>query len=188
MGDESNQPGMALERFRGYLHVLARSQLDARLQQKLDPSDIVQQTLLKAHEAAGQFRGRQPAEMAGWLRQILARTLADLIRDLNRAKRDITLERSLEAAVDESSARLEHWLATDDSSPSHQAIRNEQLARLADALNTLPEAQRQALLLKHCEGWSLAEIGKRMKRSPASVASLLRRGLKQLRGLLPESG
>jgi RNA polymerase sigma-70 factor (ECF subfamily) len=177
---------LALERFRSYLHLLARMQLDARFQAKLDASDVVQQTLLKAHEAFAQFRGHEPAELAAWLRQILARTLADLVRDLGRAKRDVALERSLEAAVENSSARLEAWLAADQSSPSQQAIRNEQSVRLAEALARLPEPQRQALVLKHCEDWSLAEIGKHLGRSPAAVASLLRRGLKQLREQLHE--
>jgi RNA polymerase sigma-70 factor (ECF subfamily) len=177
---------LALERFRSYLHLLARSQLDARFQAKLDASDVVQQTLLKAHEAFAQFRGHEPAELAAWLRQILARTLADLVRDLGRAKRDVALERSLEAAVEHSSARLEAWLAADQSSPSQQAMRNEQSIRLAEALAQLPEPQRQALMLKHCEGWSLAEIGKLLGRTPAAVASLLRRGLKQLREQLHE--
>src|SRR5260370_28086225 len=96
----SSIPDLPLEQFRGYLHLLARWQLDTQLQGKLDASDVVQQTLLKAHQAREQFRGHGSAEMAAWLRQILARTLADLVRDLHRARRDVDLERSLEAAVE----------------------------------------------------------------------------------------
>src|SRR5262249_45482364 len=117
---------LALERFRGYLHLLARSQLDVRLQGKLDASDVVQQTLLKAHQAQAQFRGREPAELAGWLRQILARTLADLVRDLGRARRDVGLERSLAAAVDQSSAPLEAGLAGGPAGARPEGVRNEQ--------------------------------------------------------------
>jgi RNA polymerase sigma-70 factor (ECF subfamily) len=186
MGTGPDDPSMALERFRGYLHLLARWQLDSRLQGKLDASDVVQQTLLKAHQALDQFRGHESAELAAWLRQILARTLADLVRDLRRGKRDVALERSLEAAVEESSARLQAWLVADQSSPSQQAMHNEQVLRLTEALAALPELQRQALVLKHCEGWSLEQIGNHLGRSPAAVASLLRRGLKQLRGQLHE--
>jgi RNA polymerase sigma-70 factor (ECF subfamily) len=175
--------GAALDRFRGYLHTLARLQLAGRLQSKLDASDIVQETLLKAHAALDQFRGHEPGELAAWLRRILARTMADLDRGLGRAKRNVDLERSL----DESSARLEAWLATNQPSPSQNAIRKEQGLRLAEALAQLPELQREALVLKHCEGWSLADIGQHLGRSPAAVASLLRRGLKQLRGLIGES-
>jgi RNA polymerase sigma-70 factor (ECF subfamily) len=186
MAHTPDDQGMALEGFRSYLHLLARLQLGPRVRSKLDPSDVVQQTLLKAHQARDQFRGREPAELAAWLRRILARTLADILRDLGRARRDVDLERSLEAAVEESSVRLGQLLAADQPSPSQQAIRNEQVVRLAEALGRLPEAQREALVLKHCEGWSLAEVGAHLGRSPAAVASLLRRGLKQLRGELHE--
>src|SRR5262245_24453173 len=116
-----------LERFRDYLRLLARLQLDPRWRAKLDPSDLVQQTLLQAHEACDQFRGRTAAEQAAWLRQILARVLANAVRDLGRAKRDAGRERSLEAALEQSSARLEAWLAAEQSSPSETVERNEQL-------------------------------------------------------------
>ncbi len=186
--EPSENAGAALERYRSYLHLLARTHLEGRLRGKLDASDIVQQTLLKAHASFHQFRGRGPAELAGWLRTILVRTLAHVVRDFSRARRDVALERSLEAAVEQSSARLEAWLTADQASPSEQAMHNEQLVRLADALAALPESQRQALVLKHCEGWSLNAIAEHLGRSPAAVASLLRRGLKQLRGQLHEPG
>jgi RNA polymerase sigma-70 factor (ECF subfamily) len=181
MGLAGGGSGQALEKYRDYLRLLARLQIDARLQAKLDPSDLVQQTLLKAYQARDQFRGQSAAEEAAWLRQILARTLANAVRDLARAKRDVTLERSLEAALDDSSARLEAWLVANEASPSQQAERNEQLLNLAENLATLPEIQREVLLLRHCQGWSLAEISQHLGRSRPAVASLLRRGLKQLR-------
>jgi RNA polymerase sigma-70 factor (ECF subfamily) len=172
---------LPLERYRDYLRLLARLQLDGRFRGKLDPSDLVQQALLKAHLAQAQFRGHTEAEQAAWLRQILARTLANAVRDLGRAKRDIALERSLEAALHDSSARLEAWLVAEQSSPSQQAERNEQLVHLAEHLAALPDLQREVVLLRHCQGWPLAEIGRHLGRSRAAVASLLRRGLQQLR-------
>jgi RNA polymerase sigma-70 factor (ECF subfamily) len=181
MGDEPNVSGFDLEHYRNYLRILARLQLVPGLRGKLDPSDLVQQTLLKAHQALGQFRGRSAGERAAWLRQILARTLANAARDHGRDRRDVTLERSLERSLEQSSARLEAWLVAEQSSPSQKAERNEQALLLVQALGTLPEAQREALLLKHCQGWTLAEIGRHLDRSPTAVASLLQRGLKQLR-------
>src|SRR5262245_47931090 len=111
-------PDEPLEQFRPYLHLLARLQLDRRLQAKLDASDVVQQTLLQAHQALGQFRGTTDAERAAWLRQILARCLGHALRDFGRDKRDVGRERSLEAAVEASSVRLEAWLAAEQTSPS----------------------------------------------------------------------
>ncbi len=181
MAAAAEDPGLALERFRDYLRLLARLQLDGRLQAKLDPSDLVQMTLLKAYQARAQYRGSSPAEQAAWLRQILANTLANAVRDLGRGKRDLALERSLEASLADSSSRLEGWLAAEQSSPSQQAERNEQLLQLAEALAQLPEVQREVLLLRHCQGWSLADIARHLGRSRPAVASLLRRGLKQLR-------
>jgi RNA polymerase sigma-70 factor (ECF subfamily) len=179
MTGDAAQPD--LERFRAYLHLLARMHLDPRLRGKLDASDVVQQALLQAHQARGQFRGQTDAERTAWLRQILARCLGNALRDFGRAKRKICLERSLEQALDASSARLAVWIAADQSSPSQHLERQEQAVRLADALAALPEAQREALVLQHWHGWSLAEIGEHLGRGPAAVAGLIKRGLKQLR-------
>lgn len=175
-----------LEPFRAYLRLLARLQLDPRLRRQLDPSDFVQQTLLEAYRAVDQFRGRTDGELAAWLRQILARQMTHAVRDLTRLKRDVTREQPLEAALAESSERLEAWLAAEQSSPSEQAQRNEQVVRLAAALEGLPEAQREAVVLHYWEDWPLGKIAEHLGRTTAAVAGLLQRGLKALREQLAE--
>jgi RNA polymerase sigma-70 factor (ECF subfamily) len=177
---------LAVEKFRSYLLLLARMQLGQRGRGKLDPSDVVQQTLLDAHRQLGQFRGQGPAEMAAWLRRLLACNLLDAVRALNRGKRDVQRERSLETALAESSAKLGDWLAAEQSSPSARAAHNEDVGRLVDALGSLPEAQREALVLHYWQGLKLAEVAEQLGRSSAAVAGLLQRGLKALRQLLAE--
>ena len=59
MTAETEAEGRSLEQYRDYLLLLTRLQFDARLRGKLDPADIVQQTLLKAHGDAGNFAGRR---------------------------------------------------------------------------------------------------------------------------------
>ncbi len=176
-----------LERFRAYLRLLARLGLDSRLQGKLDPSDVVQQTLLQAHQSLGEFRGQRDEQLARWLRQILSRNLTHAARDFRRAKRDVRRERSLDQAIEASSARIEGWLVAEQSSPSQRVARNEQVLLLAEALETLPEAQREALVMHYWQDCSLEEIGRRLERSSSAVAGLLHRGLKQLRKLLRET-
>src|SRR5262249_22786654 len=153
---------------------------------KLDASDVVQQALLKAHTARDQFRGQSPAEMAAWLRQIFNRTLANELRALGQAMRDVGAECSLEADLGASSCRKDAWLAAEQSTASEQVCRQERAGALAAAVAALPPDQQEVVLLKHCHGLSLAEIAARQGRSLASVAGLLRRGLGQLRRLLGE--
>lgn len=187
MAAPASSDGFALERFREYLSLLARLHVDPRLQSKLDASDIVQQTMLEAHEARGQFRGGSDGEWIAWLRQILVRNLSNALRDFGRAKRDVTREWSIQAAIDDSSSRLESWLAAEQSSPSQRAERSEQVLRLAEALAVLPADQRTVLELRHLQGRSLAEIARHIGRTPPAVAGLLHRGLKTMRERLKES-
>jgi RNA polymerase sigma-70 factor (ECF subfamily) len=133
-----------------------------------------------------QFRGSTSAEMAGWLRRMLACNLADAMRAFSRGKRDAGRERTLEAALDGSSARIESWLAAEQSSPSQQAQRTEDVLRLVEAVAELPEAQREAVVLHYWQGQTLAQVAEQLGRSAAAVAGLLQRGLKSLRTLLME--
>jgi len=181
MASSKDLGGCQLERFRSYLRWLAEARVDRRLRGKLDPSDAVQQTLLQAYQAWSQYRGTTDAELASWLRRILARTLIHSVRDFHRARRDVARERSLDAAIAESSARLEKWLAAEESSPSGRAERLEETLRAAEVVQELPEGQREAVVLYYWQGCTMAEIGKQLGRSPAAAAGLLRRGLKKLR-------
>jgi RNA polymerase sigma-70 factor, ECF subfamily len=175
-----------LERYRCYLRLLAQTRLDPRLRAKLDPSDVVQQTLLEAFQGLNGFRGNTADELAGWLRQILARNLANALRDFRRDRRDVTREQDLDGLLRNSSVRVEAWLAAEQSSPSQRAERQEDALRLAAAVAELPEPQREVVILRHFHGSSLHEIARHVGRSPSAVAGLLHRGLQQLRGRLQE--
>src|SRR5262249_57063322 len=175
-----------LDRYRASLPLLARLNLGDRLRGKFDPSDLVQQTLLQAHQNLGRFRGRTDAELAAWLRQILAHHLARLIRDFARAKRDVAAERSLEEELGASSARLGDWLAADQSSPSDRVARDESAVRLAGAPGRLPPVPRAGPGPRNTAGAWLAASGERLGRTRAAVAGLIKRGLRRLREVMHE--
>jgi RNA polymerase sigma-70 factor (ECF subfamily) len=170
-----------LDAYRSYLRLLARLHLDAGLRGRIDPSDVVQQAYLRALQARDQFRGTTAAETMAWLRQILATTMANAARDLRREKRDPRREVALGNALDRSSARLDQILAADQTSPSRAVVRAERALRLAEALESLPEAQREAVARHYLLGQDLSEISRLLGRTTPAVAGLLHRGLRQLR-------
>lgn len=176
----SGNLALRLHDFRGYLRVLAGMQLDPLLQSRIDPSDIVQQTFLQAHRALSQFRGKTDAELAGWLRQILANELARQMRDHRRDKRDIQRERSLQQAVEASSLRWEQFTVSQLPSPADQADNNEMARRLANNLQNLPPTQREAIELHYWHGWSLQRIADHRQSSKSAVAGAIQRGIKRL--------
>lgn len=173
-----------LEPFRNYLRVIADMGLDPALRKLVDPSDVVQETLLEAHLAMPRFEGGDFGQRAAWLRRILARNLANLARDQGRKKRDVARQVSLEASLAESSLRLGGWIAASGSTPSEKVLREERVLEIADALASLPGEQGRALVSRYCLNWSIAEIAKHLSLTEAAVAGLLRRGLKRLRETL----
>ena len=177
-------PVLALEKYRSYLRVLVELQLNPQLRGKLDPSGVVQQTLLEAHQA--QCESEQPGDdPLPWLRRILANNLTDEIRKLGRTKRagtrEVSLEQALEQALEQSSLKLEAFAAADDVSPGHRLIREEQILKLTASMNKLPDAQREALILQDWHGWQLAQIAEQMGKSRVAVAGLLKRAVQTLR-------
>jgi RNA polymerase sigma-70 factor (ECF subfamily) len=179
--------GRLLELYRAYLGVLARVQIGRRLQGKVDASDLVQEAFLGACRDFPQFRGTTEKEFLGWLRQILASLLANLVRHYQGTqRRDVRLERQLALELDQSSQALDRGLAAPHSSPSQQAVRREQSVVLAEALGRLPPEWRELLIHRHLEGLTFPEVARRMGRSVDSVKKLWPRALAGLRRLLKE--
>lgn len=163
-----------IENARDYLRLLARSMWRPGILRETDPSDVVQQTLLKGHKNVHQYRGNTDAEWRGWLRAILE-------NELRRAANGNAVGlRSL----DESSRMLRGIVADEQTSPSQQVLRDEQLAQLAAALGKLPEDERTAVELKHLHGCSVEFISVQLGRTKQAAAGVLKRGMRRLREIL----
>ena len=178
-------PELLVNRYRPWLQLLARLQVESRFQGKFDASDIVQQTLLEACRDLPKFRGQTEAELLGWLRQILAHVLGHEMRLYHGTQqRDVDREVSLEESIAQSSQRLANMLAASGSSPSQKAARHEEEVLLADVLARLPADYREVIILRNLEGLSHEEVAKRMNRSVGATRMLWARALARIRKLL----
>jgi RNA polymerase sigma-70 factor (ECF subfamily) len=101
--------------------------------------------------------------------------------------RDVAAERSLQAVLAESTTKWERAVADPGASPGEQAERKEQWLRLAEAIDRLPEDQRDVIVLRDLEGLPVAEIAARLGRTEKSVSGLYLRGRRRLRELLNDS-
>jgi RNA polymerase sigma-70 factor (ECF subfamily) len=169
-----------LEQYRKFLRTLARLRLHAGADGAIDPSDVVQETLLRAHRKREQFRGRPGPELLAWLKAIMANVIADLYK--KRRPKDILPD------LDNSTARLGSLLEANDTSPSEEAIRDEQIKQLAEAMNELSESELMAVELRffHEPRCSREEIAQRLSLPTAKAASsLLGRAMQKLRLRMP---
>jgi RNA polymerase sigma-70 factor (ECF subfamily) len=175
------------ERYRPLLKLQYRQlQLDPRLKADLDASDLVQDTYLKALEKLDRFRGQSEGERFKWLLMIFRTLAIDKIREKTAKKKDVRRNQSMDDALGESSARWNKVLGTDDGRPDQEVERREFLLRLAAAMEKLPDDRRDAVLLLHVMGATMAEATEALNRSEKAVTHLLRRGLDQLAELLPD--
>ena len=134
---DTDATGELLQLYVNYLKVLATTQMDQKLRARLNPSDVVQETLFEAHRDIGGFRGEHEREFLAWLRKILVHNLARMVeKHVLAAKRDVRREVSLQEmakAMDRSAVRLEQVLADDKPSPSSDFSRDERSRMLASS-------------------------------------------------------
>jgi RNA polymerase sigma-70 factor (ECF subfamily) len=181
---DTKAENQALGEYRAYLETLTFIQVGPRLRQEFDLSDIIQITLLEAYRD----RDRIPRDELGrkrWLRKMFVNNLLDEIKKIRRRPVKVSLEQLLKDA-EESSCRLQGWLEAEDTPPGKRVAKQEEALRLLDALAKLDPRRRDALILQKYHGWTLAQIAKHLDCTSGAVAGLLRRGLKELRELVPD--
>jgi RNA polymerase sigma-70 factor (ECF subfamily) len=173
--------GLLLEAERSALRRLAERQLGGRIAVRVDASDVVQQAFLEAYRSIPQFVGQDVRELVAWLQCILDHKIATAIRDHTQLqKRAVAREQSMDDSQG-AGAPLKQGLDAGVSSPSQKAIRGEEAERLSQALTALPADQREAVRLRHLEGWALIDIAQSLGRTPAATAGLIKRGVRTLR-------
>lgn len=185
-GDE-HRLGELLQLYRNYLTVLATTQLDARLRQRVSPSDLVQETMLSAYRDFSQFRGNSEPELLSWLRRILINSLYHAYETHMQAqRRDVRRDVSLDEVnklLDRSVTRLAHVLADKNPSPSACVSNRERTVAMADQLAKLRSEYRDVVVLRNLQGLSFEEIAERLGRKTGTVRMQWLRAIEKLRGV-----
>jgi RNA polymerase sigma-70 factor (ECF subfamily) len=178
-GGDPEALGLLLAAHWPWLRAIAENELGADLRARLNPSDVVQQSLASACAAIGDFRGGSEAELLAWLAEIVRRNAANLAAAHRAQKRDVKREVSADA---EGPA-----LTAPTASPSDLVSEREQQERLEQALSRLPDEHRDVLRLRYWDRLSWDEIGARLGRSAAAARQLRYRALQLLRGQMRDA-
>jgi RNA polymerase sigma-70 factor (ECF subfamily) len=183
-GDDSAR-GRLLQRHRDRLRRMVAVRADPRLAARVDPSDIVQETLAAAAERMDAYLKDQPLAFYPWLRQIAEDRLGALHRrHVQAGRRSVAREAGRLGLPDESAMALADRLVARQSGPSAQAQREELRARVRRALTALPDVDREILVLRLLEELPAKEIAAVLRMTVGAVRTRQARALVRLRGFL----
>lgn len=174
--------GLALQAQRNYLHDVAVGQLGSSLRGKADPSDVVQETLLKAQRDFSMFAGKTEKQLRAWLLAILKHSALEFARRYRSASRDIGREEAFEDGCIVPAAKGDG--AHGNRSSFRNVVREERVALLLGALSSVRERDRNVVAWRHEEGCTFEEIGQRLGCSVAAAHEAWCRALRHLRSKL----
>jgi RNA polymerase sigma factor (sigma-70 family) len=174
-----------LSDLRAWLVLLARLHLDFRFQDR-EASDVVQEALVDAVKYRDKIEWLTSSELEYWLRRVLRNKVIDFYRKKRPEIGEADLDR-MEADVGDSFLRIEELVADSKSSPSEHVAKQEELLRLASALEKVTNPNREVLILKDLAGWRIRSIAERLGCTEGVVAGRLRRARNELYQLLGSS-
>lgn len=174
------------ERHRGRLAKMVEVRMDPRMRRRVDPSDVVQETLVAASQSMERYLAEKPLPFYPWLRQIAWEKLVHLHdRHVRAAKRSVQREHFFQPDLSEESVlELAERFLGSASSPSDAVLRKELRERVRQALDALVEADREVLLLRYLEQLPSREIAAIMGTSESAVNMRHMRALERMRRLL----
>ena len=172
--------GQIVSQVQSYLLFVANGSLNQQIRSKISASDIVQQSMLEAHQSIDRFNGSSETEIRAWLKRILIGNLVDSTRHYKKAaRRNTDREISIE--------KLAVPLAQPDSqTASWYVSRKETKEQLLEEVNRLPERQRYVVEARHRLGQSYQEIASSMEITEVAVRKLWSRGVQRLKEVMVE--
>jgi RNA polymerase sigma-70 factor (ECF subfamily) len=180
--------GALLQRHCRRLRQMIAVRLDRRLAARVDPSDVVQESLAEADRKLDDYAAQPPLPFYPWLRQIAwDQLIAVHRRHLHSRGRSVLAEEATGPALpDESAQLLAERLVAKGSSPSAHMERREQQRRVRAALALLSEDDREVLALRYLEDLPTGDVAAVLGLSESAVKMRQLRALQRLRDLLDE--
>jgi RNA polymerase sigma-70 factor (ECF subfamily) len=179
--------GALLARHQERLRRMLALRLDRRLQGRIDPSDVLQETYLEAWSRLADYLREPTMPFFLWLRFLAGQKLVTLHRHhLGARMRDAGREVSLYRGTlpETSSAALAAQLLGHDPRPSEAAIRAELKIRLQEALNSMDPLDREILALRHFEQLTRAETAQVLGIKESATSKRYMRALERLKEIL----
>ena len=155
--------------------------LPAHLRSKCDPADILQEALTQVWNSLSHLHEVNTEHFQRWVLKIAHNAVIDTIRHHHRQKREVDREQA-----------LPDWSVTGSSCraglPGESLARREQLQKIVEVLDLLPENYRDIIVFRVLEGYSTQEVAQMTGQSPESVSVALHRALSRLRQVVEDRG
>jgi RNA polymerase sigma-70 factor, ECF subfamily len=171
------------------LRRMVEMRLDARLQRRIDVSDVVRDAHIDVVERLEDYLRDPKLPLFLWMRQVVGERLVKLHRHhlgtrMREAGPEVLLYRGALPAA--SSAALAARLLGKSTSPTPAAVRAERILRMQEALNKLDPADREILSLRHFEELTAAEAAQVIGIEESAAAKRDFRAIKRLRHVLAD--
>lgn len=161
--------------------------MDPRLQGRIDPSDVVQESYIDAARRLREYAKNPTMPFFVWLRWLAGQRLMEQHRrHLGAQARDVSREVSLYhgAFPEATAADVAANVLAEFSTPSQAVIRVEQIKRLQEALESLEPIDREILILRHFEQLSNGEAAQVLDLDKSTASKRYTRALVRLKSVL----
>jgi RNA polymerase sigma-70 factor (ECF subfamily) len=175
-----------IDRYRVRLRNFVTLRLDQRIAGRIDPSDVVQETLTTASQRLMQYAVDRPMPFYPWLRQLAIDRLVEIHRrHVHAQRRSVVREQDMHASPsDQSSVPLARVLASLNASPSAQLRQQEAIEQAQAAIEQLEQHDREVLVLRYLEQLTPREAAAVLGISENTFAQRHLRALRRVRALL----
>lgn len=186
-GGDDSAVNQLMDRHRNSLRQLVRMRLDARIQKRVDVSDVVQDVLVEANRRLQTYIGNPIMPFHLWLRQIAKDRIIDAHRRHRvSAKRSVDREQGMviPRGHDHSSIQLASLLGDGQLTPAAAALQKEMAQKVEAAIARLDDKDCEIITMRHYEHLTNQEIGSILGLTEPAASMRYLRAIKRLKAMM----